>query len=519
MTNTGSPNVLFIITDQQRADNNGFMGNSVIQTPSLDSIAASGTVFENTWVSNPVCMPNRSTIMTGRMPSAHGVTFNDRSLEWTANTFVRRFRKEGYRTALLGKSHLQHGLSKNSMVPFRGESSGRLPFPEHWNAVEDAERYMDGNPTDPDDFYGFDHIELAIDHGSRITGHHLQWALQKGGKFEDLVVDMEGELPGTDRSEHWKQIYRPPYPEELHSTAFVTERTINFIEQAQAEDKPWLAWCSFPDPHHPMCPPGKWFDMYRPEDMVLPDSRHDSLGDAPEHLKIFSSIHPKDQRNWVAPCGYGSDDLLREAMAATFGMVSMIDNGVGKILARLDKLGVRDNTIIVFTSDHGDMMGDHSLFIKGFMHYRGTLQVPLVIDVPGMSAGRSSSLASSIDLGPTLMDLCDIKAYDGLQGVSLKPVIEAPATSVRDHVLIEDDVPVIVSKLTPIPARIRTVLAGDCKFTRNSKGEEQLFNLASDPDEMQNLRDDPLLRSMMLTAMNDAMMIADDSSRGAPSQE
>jgi arylsulfatase A-like enzyme len=268
-----------------------------------------------------------------------------------------------------------------------------------------------------------------------------------------------------------------------------------------------------------MCPPGRWFELYRPEDMMLPETRHDSLDDAPAHLKTFSTIHPKDQRNWVSPCGYGSDELLREAMAATYGMVSMIDDGVGKILARLDELGIRDNTIIVFTSDHGDMMGDHSLFVKGFMHYRGTLQVPLVIDVPGMRAGRSSSLASSIDLGPTLMDLCDIKAYDGIQGVSLKPVIEAPAMTVRDHVLIEDDVPVIVSKLTPIPARIRTVLAGDCKFTRNSKGEEQLFNLASDPDEMQNLRDNATLRSTMLTAMNDAMMVADDSSRGAPSQE
>ena len=111
-------NVLFVITDQQRADHNGFMGNATVKTPNLDQLAGVGMVFENAWVSNPVCMPNRSTILTGGMPSAHGVIFNDRSLERDATTFVRRFRTAGYRTGLIGKSHLQHGMSRNAIVPF-----------------------------------------------------------------------------------------------------------------------------------------------------------------------------------------------------------------------------------------------------------------------------------------------------------------------------------------------------------------------------------------------------------------
>ena len=517
--NTNAPNVLFVITDQQRADHNGFMGNPVVQTPNLDSLAASGMVFENTWVSNPVCMPNRSTIMTGRMPSSHGVVFNDRSLDWNANTFVRRFRKSGYRTGLIGKSHLQHGMSKNSMVPFRGEPSTGDNSQPGWDEIEDFERYLEGLPADPDDFYGFDHIELSIDHGARVAGHHLQWAREKGAKLEDLLIDQDIDGPGQLRSKHWRQIYQPPYAEEIHSTNYVTERTIAFIEEAHAQQQPWLSWCSFPDPHHPMTPPGKWFDMYSPGEMVLPDSRHDPLDDAAAHLKLFAGIHPKDQRNWVAPCGYGNDELLAEAIAATYGMVSMIDDGVGRILSRLEALGIRENTIVVFTSDHGDMMGEHSLFLKGFMHYRGTLQVPCVIDVPGAAPGRTGALASSIDLGPTLMDLCHVADYDGIQGVSLRPVIEDANASVRDAVLIEDDVPVITSRLTPIPARIRTVLAGEYKYTRNSKGEEQLFNLSQDPDEMQNVRGDQAALSTMKTIMIDKMMMADDSSRGAPSTE
>ena len=512
-------NVLFVITDQQRADHSGFMGNSIVETPNLDRLAASGMVFDNAWVSNPVCMPNRSTIMTGRMPSAHGVVFNDRSLEWSANTFVRRFRKSGYRTGLIGKSHLQHGVSKNSMVPFRGENSGELPYQPGWDEVEDFERYLDSLPEDPDDFYGFDHIELSLDHGARIVGHHLQWALERGGRPEELLIDQDSLAPGSDHSRHWRQIYRPPYPEELHSTSFVTERTIAFIDEAQRGQKPWLAFCSFPDPHHPMTPPGKWFDKYDPAQMPLPDSRHDPLTDAPAHIRLFASIDPKDQRNWVAPCGFGNDELLSQAIAATYGTISMIDTGLGRIISHLEKLGIRDNTIIVFTSDHGDMMGDHGLFLKGFMHYRGTLQIPCVIDAPERNAGRTTSLAASIDLGPTLMDLCDIKGYDGIQGHSLLPVLEDPEASVRNSVLIEDDVPMITAKVTPIPARTRTLLMDNYRYSRNSKGEEQLFNLSEDPDEMHDRKATDPQRVRMLEALSEAMMLADDSSRGAPSTE
>ena len=520
MTGTTPPNVLFIITDQQRADNAGFMGHPILKTPNLDRLAATGTVFDNAWVSNPVCMPNRSTIMTGRMPSAHGVIFNDRSLDWGVNTFVRRFRSSGYRTGLLGKSHLQHGMSKNAITAFRGESSGKNGYAEGWDNIEDFERYLDSLPDNPDDFYGFDHIELAIDHGARATGHHLLWALARGANRDDLLIDQDAPaLPGSSHSQHWKQVYRPPYPEEFHSTAFVTERTMAFIDQAHREEKPWLAFCSFPDPHHPFTPPGDWFDLYRPEEMILPESRRDPLTDAPEHLRLFASIHPRDQRNWVAPCGYGSDELLADAMAASFGSISMIDQGVGQVLSHLEDLKISDNTIVVFTSDHGDMMGDHSLFLKGFMHYRGTLQVPMVINVPGKAPSRTEELASSIDLAPTLLDLCGIRGYDGIQGVSLAPLLDDPAAAVRDHVLIEDDVAMITARLTPIPARTRTLIRDGYRYTRNSKGEEQLFNLAEDPDEMHDIRGDAAARTAMLTAMTDAMMMADDSSRGAPATE
>ena len=513
------PNILFIMTDQQRADHVGFMGNRVVRTPHLDSLAASGCVFDNAWVSNPVCMPNRSTILTGRMPTAHGVIFNDRSLDWYANTFVRQLRADGYRTALLGKSHLQHGMSRNAVVDYRGEGALLRSQPEGWDELEHFERYVDGLPEDPSDFYGFERIEFCIDHGARVTGHHMQWALEQGAEKAELLTDYSDTAPGRQRSDEWWQIYNAPYDEKFHSTRYVTERTKAFIEDCSASDEPWMALCSFPDPHHPVSPPAPWFDRHRPADMPLPASRHDPLTDAPEHLRLFQSIHPADQRNWVAPCGYGSDRLLGQAIAATYGMIEMVDAGVGELLKQLNELGLRDDTIIVFTSDHGDMMGDHGLFLKGFMHYRGTLQVPLLIDAPNLPAQRTQGLASSIDIAPTLLQLCNLRGYEGIQGHSLMPMLQATNARVRDHVLVEDDIATVTAQLTPIPAKTRTVITEQYRYTRNAKGEEQLFDLLADADEMQDLtaQSHPA-RGSMIEILTDALIAADDAARGAPTE-
>ncbi len=517
------PNVLFVITDQHRADHVGFMGNDVVRTPNLDALAARGTVFENAWVANPVCMPNRSSIMTGRMPSAHGVTFNDRSLEWGAATHVRQFRDAGYRTALIGKSHLQHGMSRNAVFPVDLTPTVDHGYGAEWDGLEDFERYVDGQiPEWPDDFYGFGHVELAIDHGARVTGHHLHWALDKGGKYEDLLVPYSAEAPARQRSERWWQVYQPPYDEELHSTNFVTERTIDFINEAASSDEPWYAWASFPDPHHPMTPPGRWYDKYNPDDMVLPQSHGDPLTNAPEYLRRIQSVHPKDQRSWVGVCGASDGQLVREAMAANYGTIEFIDDGVGRMLAAIDALGQMDNTIVVFTADHGDMMGDHGLMLKGFIPFRGTQQVPMLIVDPrepeAKGPGRTASLASSIDLSSTLMDLCDIPIHDGIQGRSLAPVMADNDESVRDHVLIEDDLRSVTAERLRIPHRIRTLVADDgTKFTRFSNGEAMLFDLAADPDEQdERSHVDPMAKADANERLVDALLLAVDDGRGAP---
>lgn len=506
------PNVLVIITDQQRADHTGFGGNAVVRTPNLDALAASGVVFDRAHVANPVCSPNRASILTGRMPSSHGVIFNDRALEWGTDTFVRRLRSVGYRTGLFGKSHLQLSLDRE-VIPDPGPDATRDGFGDevyHW---EFPENFAVEDPLEPDDYYGFDTVRFASDHGARMSSHHLLWALAKGARREDIVTPVSAEAPGDRRSHRWWQVYRPPYEAELHSTAFVGEQTLEFIEDAHAQDRPWMAWMSFPDPHHPLTPPGEWFERHRPEDMPLPVTFGDPLEGAPPHIRRIRARRVPNF--WVLPFGTDDPELVREALAATYAMVEFVDHEIGRVLDRLRGLGIHEDTVVVFTSDHGDMMGDHSLMLKGSLHYRGVIRVPLVIAGPGIAAGRTSSLTSSLDLCPTVLDICGVDPYRGIQGTSLRQVLEDPSTSVRDHLLIEDDLPPVISEVFQAPQRTRTLVTGGERFTRDCEGAEQMFDLLDDPDELHDLAGGHAKRrGELLVALVDASMAADDVGRG-----
>ena len=510
------PNVLFIICDQLRADHLGFAGNSVVQTPHIDAIAAGGSVFDRAQVNNPVCMPNRSTIMTGRMPSAHGVIFNDRSLEPNTNTFVAQLRDAGWRTGLIGKSHLQHGESRNAVSDL-GKVAGRTsPYGDRWDTIEHDERYESGEHVAPDDFYGFGEIHLTLGHGAQVGAHHYQWARDQGISHEVLRAGLDADYDGVTRRPEWWQLHAAPYPEEIHSTNYVTEQTIDFIERAERDDEPWMAWCSFPDPHHPLAPPEPWFNRHDPNDIDLPTTFDDPGDDWAPHLHLIRSLDPSHRR-WVSPFG-PTPELARAAIAVTYGMIEYIDAGIGRILEALDRLDAADDTVIVFTSDHGDMMGDHGLMLKLIMHFQGCLRVPLVINTPGRDGARTSSLAASIDLPHTLLDLCGVADFQGMQGTSLTPILDDPDAVVRDAVLIEDDFPTAETG-APFPLKTRTTVTATHRYSRDSDGFESLYDLEHDPDELVNLAvdgRDPSARIAAVDALCELMLGADDVTRMEP---
>ncbi|MEM9562578.1 MAG: sulfatase-like hydrolase/transferase [Actinomycetota bacterium] len=478
------PNVLFIITDQHRADHVGFGGNDVVRTPNLDALAERSVVFDRAYVANPICAPNRSTIVTGRYPSAHGVVFNDRSLPLGGNTWPRVFRRAGYRTGLIGKAHLMMWRSAARFDHGPGDAAVFDPSPPGWDRHETASLYADGRPEPPDDFYGFDEVQLALGHGASVAGHHLHWAIDRGIDPATIEGATLVDGPAEYRSARWAQILKPAYGAEHHSTEFVTDRTIDFIERHDGE-RPWLAYASFPDPHHPFAPPGDWFDRHRQTDMVLPPTFHDDLDGAPGFL---TAIAGRPGEPAIVTPWRPTEEQFRELLAAQYGAIEMIDAGVGRILAAVEALGQRDDTIVVFTSDHGDMMGDHGLLLKGMQHWEGTTRVPYVIDSPTNDAARTSSLASSVDLGQTLLDLAGLEPYRNMQGSSLVPILDDPSTSVRDHVLIEEEAPAVMGgrgrRRVGIPARARTVVTDTMRFTRYSTGESQLFDLSDDPLEL-----------------------------------
>ena len=185
--------------------------------------------------------------------------------------------------------------------------------------------------------------------------------------------------------------------------------------------------------------------------------------------------------------------LVQECIAVTYGMIEMIDDGVGQILAAIDRLGQTEDTIVVFTSDHGDMMGDHGLLLKGYLHFKGTLQPPLGDPRPDPLAPADLVAGGpEVDLGPTLLDLAGLAPYDGIQGRSVVSILDDASASVRDVVLIEDDMPTLLAGFAGVPAKTRTVVDVDgSKYTRHSTGEDMLFDLTVDPDEVLPFRPRP----------------------------
>lgn len=507
------PNILLLITDQHRADHTGFGGNGVVRTPNLDALAARSTCFERAFVANPICMPNRATLLTGRMPSVHGTRFNGIPLDWSANTFVRELRGAGYRTALVGKAHFQN-LGDAPPVPLDlifkapGDATHR-PYPQGWDAYEYEDRHRRERVEMPDDFYGFGDVELTVNHSDFCSGHYYQWLVEQGVDPRAL----QGRDNALEANEQWKQIWRTAVPEELYPSHYIADRSVAHIERAARDGQPFFLQCSFPDPHHPFTPPGRFWEMYAPESIPLPRT----FEDPHTHSMPFYRARLKYkgmQRFHVQPFAPTADQV-RHCAAAEYGMISLIDESIGRVLDALDRGGLADDTVVVFTSDHGDMFGDHGMMLKGGMHYEGCTRVPLLVARPGRPGAATRALAGSIDIAQTLLELAGLPAYHGMQGASLVPILDDPNASVRDEVLVEEDE---VFDLAGVgqSLRMRTLITADARLTLyQGTADGELFDLANDPDELDNRYGRPqwaALQSEMTDRMARALMTVADTS-------
>lgn len=491
---TKRPNFLFIVTDQHRADHLGCYGNDVVKTPNIDGLAKQGTRWDRFYVANPICMPNRASIMTGRMCSVHGARHNGIPLSKDHTTFVELLRDAGYATGLIGKSHLQSFTGLPATNKFEAKEGLSAPSAHLRDAYKNNRHSSDYDLEDTTrwdrpmadrlegDFYGFEHVEIAADHADRASGDYLLWAREQHEDFDSLVGP-ENALP--DNRINAPQAWRTAVPEELYSTSWIADRSADWISERAEDDAPFFLQMSFPDPHHPFTPPGKYWDMYDPLEMALPKSF--GKGNLPPIKAMQEAMeNGTDKRDNQNPFAVNEAEA-RAIIALTYGSITMIDDAIGKVLKQLEESGLADNTIVIFTSDHGDYMGDHGLMLKLLLHYQGIIRVPFIWHDPTRPAEGVAvdGLASSIDISATILARAGVQPFNGLQGRDLF------STEPAEAIIVEEDSQRVMTGFDR-PQRVRTVVTDRYRMSlRQGEDWGELYDLETDPTEVNNLFDDP----------------------------
>ncbi len=462
----------------------------VLKTPNINKIAQEGIRFTNFYCNNPICMPNRSTIFTGQYPSVHGVTTNGRNLPQGTFTFLDALRDSGnYHTASFGKIHLN----------YFGAPSGKFINPtksQEFAQVRDFNRLTKFSP-----YFGLDEVQLVSGHGI-LCGHpdYIDWVKKKIEENDSLRRPLRIRVNDTDKAIQSKinlcidtkqsfvnlQVLKHFLPEQLYSTSFVKEKTIEFLEKfanGHYNKQNFFTFCSFPDPHHPFSPPGKYFDMFKPEDVKLPNTFFDDhQNDSELNRKHYSElVNSEGTAKGIFPIPKNLTELeAKRVIAASYGMEKMIDDAIGEILQRLDTLGLSDNTIVIFTTDHGDLGGEHRFFFKGPFLYQGLIKIPFIIKVPSELQNKVCySLASSVDIPETILDIAGFPIPGFMQGKSLMPLVKDPYAKINNELIIEMDDDYNDQKT-------RTVITDEWRLSI-FKNHGELFNLKEDPDEMDNL--------------------------------
>ncbi len=468
------PNILLITSDQQHWNTLGVM-NPRIRTPALDRLAREGVLFTRAYCSNPTCSPSRASVITGMYPAWHHCWTIGVKLPEDAPTVGEIFQANGYATALIGKAHFQPLGSTEESVSLESQPTLRdLDFWRRFNGP----------------WYGFEHVEVARNHAdeSHVGQHYAIWMEERGlANWLDYFQEWPPHPDKPEKRGSWA------LPAEFHYTTWTGERTIANIERCVAQGKPFFIWSSFQDPHPPYLVSEPWASMYRPEDMEpgrLVEGEHERM---PPHFAKTQQENPDFSMYYElwGPHGFHShlidEQELRKDMAVYYGMVSFMDQEIGRILDALNRLGQARNTLVVFASDHGHFLGQHGLIAKGAFHYEDMIKVPMVARFPEkMPAGKkTAALQSLVDYAPTFLAAAGIKAPGCMQGVNQLDAWCGREESARDHVIIENrHEPTLVHLRTYVDERHKITVYRDHDY-----GE--IFDLREDPGEIHNLWDGP----------------------------
>ena len=460
--NECQPNILWICADQQRYDTIAALGYPQLSTPCLDQLVGEGVAFERAYCQAPICTPSRASFLTGMYPSSIRVNRNGNPTFPDFPPLIsKRLAEAGYTCGLIGKLHLTSAY-------------GRI-----------ERRADDGYST-------WQYSHAPRDDWSH--GHdYADWVRSKGEDLGELTKDPAG------------------LPAELHQTTFCAEKTIEFMDANR--DRPWLASVNIYDPHPPFNPPQTYRDQFDPLEVKPPLFRQSDLAQQaklaaidfqsrarhPAELDIKSPILPQSPRTAYIEDETGGQRDARTLIAAYYAMIKLIDDQLGRILAALDASGQRDDTIIIYTSDHGEALGDHGLIQKGCRFYDGLTRVPLIWSWRGkfLAGRRSGALVELTDIAPTLLDVCGLEAPDYITGMSLLPILkgERAPENHRDFARCE-----FIDALDMPDATVATMFVEERYklIVYHNHGLGELYDMEADPGEFDDLWDSPAHQTLKL---------------------
>jgi len=460
------PNILVIMTDQQRATASHLYGNSFCQTPAMARLADEGVLYQNAITPHPLCVPGRISFWTAQYPHTHGGRRNETLMPAGATHAFRLWKEAGYTTGLIGKNHC-----------FEQEEDLRL-F-DVWNTITHG-----GNEGD--------------------ATRGMEWWRPQAGrdKVREQFRNMVAQNPRFAYA-------TTDLPLEDQSSGLVAGQTVRFLEKYR--DQPFALWVSFPDPHEPWMVAEQYAAMFPPDKIELPPWRAGEFADerAPERNKVLYKMLGME------------DDAMEDVygvMAAYFGMVRFMDDGLGRILDALEGLGLKENTIVVFCSDHGDFMGEHRMQCKGGVFYDSLTRVPLIVSWPGqvVAGVQDESMANLIDVVPTLLQLQGMEVPRSMQGKPLPTVTDAVPRQVTfaeygtggPHFRMADlqRLPqpwgrkALIDSLQWREAEGRRKMARtqQWKYVHDPMGDrDELYDLTNDPWELENVVDEEANRDVL----------------------
>ena len=442
MSNCQKQNLLFLYADQLAISAVGAYGNDIIETPNLDQLAEEGSMIKKAYITQPPCTPARSSIITGLYPHKTGCIDNNIPLPDRELCLPEIADFRDYKTAHFGKWHLgdevfaQHGFAE-------------------WVSIEDGYR----------GFYSDDR-----DKSKHSDYYHF---LRDNGFKPDKKTD--------DGFQFFSRQFAARLPEQYSKPAFLAGEAKKFIKENK--ENPFILYLNFLEPHSPFfsCRDGQ----YSPAEIKLPESFYqEQVEGLPEKILEEQKITAAEGMDGI---DLSCEEGWRRITANYWGLVSLVDTYVGKIIGYLEENNIRENTAIVFTSDHGDMMGSHRLITKRYMFEEG-IRVPLIFDIPGLENQQNiMGPISQIDIMPTLLDILDRPIPDHLDGESLLSMINGTESAENlNDVFVQS-----YNDGYKTSGRPRVIVTPeDWKLIYRQNGEHQLYNLADDPFEMKNLYDE-----------------------------